>query len=544
METSSLRFKVATEEREFEQIHQLNYQTFVEEIPQHEPNEKRALVDKFHRENTYVIALDGGKLAGMVAVRGKRPFSLDQKLDNLDAYLPSGCSPCEIRLLSVDKNYRRSRVFYGLMTTLARYSREQGYDFAVISGTLRQTKLYKHIGFQPFGPLVGTPDALYQPMYMGLERFVRRSADFFRSTSVPLAAEELVNLLPGPVRLSRKVRRSFAEAPVSHRSHAFMQDFDQARHLLCELVGAEHVQIFTGSGTLANDVVAAQLCLLSGRGLVLQNGEFGRRLVDHAVRWGLDFDTVDKEWGGFFRRDEVEPALDRHDYEWLWCTHCETSTGILNDRAMLQDACAGRGVRLCLDCISSIGAVPVDLSGLYLATCVSGKALRSFPGLSMVFHNHAVEPRPGRLPRYLDLGTYAARGGVPYTIPSNLVYALLTALKSFGDRDIFGEIRRTSAWLRGELRSIGYRVVAPDEHAAPGVVTIAVPPGVDSEEIGRAIERVGYLLSYRSEYLLERGWLQVCLMGELDHDQLESLVDVFRDLTAELSTNDAERKLA
>ena len=31
-------FKFATEDWEFEEIHRLNYKTFVEEIPQHPPN--------------------------------------------------------------------------------------------------------------------------------------------------------------------------------------------------------------------------------------------------------------------------------------------------------------------------------------------------------------------------------------------------------------------------------------------------------------------------------------------------------------------------
>ena len=84
----SLKFKIATEDWEFAQIHHLNYQTFVEEIPQHAANPDHALVDKFHRENTYIICLDRGQVVGMIAVRDRRPFSLDAKLNNLDAYLP------------------------------------------------------------------------------------------------------------------------------------------------------------------------------------------------------------------------------------------------------------------------------------------------------------------------------------------------------------------------------------------------------------------------------------------------------------------------
>src|ERR1051326_7383292 len=97
-----LVFKTASEDWEFEEIHRLNYKTFAEEIPQHQRSPTQRLVDKFHSQNTYLISLSGRKLAGMLAVRGDRPFSLDQKLEKLDSYLPSGRKICEIALLAVE----------------------------------------------------------------------------------------------------------------------------------------------------------------------------------------------------------------------------------------------------------------------------------------------------------------------------------------------------------------------------------------------------------------------------------------------------------
>jgi hypothetical protein len=47
-----LIYKIATEAHEFELIYQLNYRTFVEEIPQHAPNPEGYLIDRFHDENT------------------------------------------------------------------------------------------------------------------------------------------------------------------------------------------------------------------------------------------------------------------------------------------------------------------------------------------------------------------------------------------------------------------------------------------------------------------------------------------------------------
>ena len=165
----SLVFKVASEPREFEQIHELNYQTFVLESPQHQQNKNRKLVDKYHEENTYVICLRDDELQGMIALRDKRPLSLDHKLADMESYLPPFKRILEYRLLAVKQRHRNTGIFTGIMKMSFDIGFSSGYDIAVISGSTRQLRLYKHLGFKPFGPLVGTGDALYQPMYIDLD---------------------------------------------------------------------------------------------------------------------------------------------------------------------------------------------------------------------------------------------------------------------------------------------------------------------------------------------------------------------------------------
>lgn len=179
-----LEVRVATLPWEFEQIHRLNYRTFVEEIPQHPANPEGRLVDRYHSENTYLVAVvqhpnrDPNRewIVGMVAYRARRPFSLDGKLERLDDYLPSDCSPCEIRLLAVTPEYRRSRVCASLLESVGALAIEQGHDVALISATTRQLRLYAHLGFTPFGPLVGTAAAPFQPMLLTVATYQERRA--------------------------------------------------------------------------------------------------------------------------------------------------------------------------------------------------------------------------------------------------------------------------------------------------------------------------------------------------------------------------------
>ncbi len=551
-----LVFKSANEDWEFEQIHRLNYKTFVEEIPQHHPSATRRLVDKFHAENTYLIGLQNQKLVGMLAVRGNRPFSLDQKLPDLDVHLPRGRTICEIRLLALEKKFRGARggqILQGILALLWQHGVEKGYDLAIISGTTRQFRLYQHLGFVPFGPVVGSGDAQFQPMYVTLETFEVTAREFLRSSPARSFQPSAVNFLPGPVAIRREVRRAFEQAPESHRGDSFKKDFQSARQILCELVRARNVGVFMGSGTLANDVVAGQLSLLGGRGLILSNGEFGERLVDQARRFSLKFDALKFDWGQPLDLAMVEkkyfganPEARSRGHQsahsslagsqsrltpaatvprWLWCTHCETSTGLLADLSALKELCARHGTRLCLDCISTIGTMPVDLTGVYLASGSSGKGLRAYPGLSMVFYHHDAPAAPDKLPRYLDLGFNAQHDGTPFTFSSNLLHALHAAVKRVNWERRFAETAEWSAWLRARLAETGLNLIGNGALLSPAVITMALPAEMNSTKIGEAMQEAGYLLSCNSGYLRRKNWIQVCFMGEGTQEKVVALAN-------------------
>jgi aspartate aminotransferase-like enzyme/GNAT superfamily N-acetyltransferase len=526
---SDLVFKIAETPEEIEQIHRLNYETFVEEIPQHHRNPERRLVDRFHDENTYLIALHEGKLVGMMAARGNRPFSLDLKLENLDSYLPEHTSICEFRLLAVRPEYRGGKVLPGLMDLLNRYCIDHGHDLGIISGTTRQQKLYRHLGFKPFGPLVGTGDAVFQPMYLTVDAADRHSRPLLRLSRLAQSGVQTVSFLPGPVSIAPEVQAAFAALPISHRGDTFQALLETIKTRLRAHTGAAHLEILTGSGTTANDAVAAQLSLLPGRGLILSNGEFGDRLLDHASRFGLDFKPVRTEWGEAFDFERIAGVVEAAQPAWIWTVHCDTSTGVINDLGALKQIARAAGAKLALDCIGSIGTIPLDLGGVFLATATSGKGLASYAGLGIVFSDHVPVSNP-RLPRSLDLGYFAEQRGVPFTLLSNHLAALNVALDRLDRPDHFAGIAAFGTRVRQALEAAGFRIVAAPEVSSPAVLTIAIEPQRSAEDLGDALVNAGFLTSYQSIYLRSRNWIQVCLMGtvtECDIDRLVELLEKF-----------------
>jgi GNAT superfamily N-acetyltransferase len=170
MAASKLRVKVASEPWELEQVHRLNYRTFVEEIPQHAANAERSLADRLLGRSVCYVCLEGRRVRGMIAICGERPFSLDAKIGNVDDLLPPHSGVCEVRLLAVEKEDRRGLVFVALMEAVLRHARKCGYDLAVLSGAASRRRLYDHLGCVPIGPPLGTPAAPYQGMYLAWDR--------------------------------------------------------------------------------------------------------------------------------------------------------------------------------------------------------------------------------------------------------------------------------------------------------------------------------------------------------------------------------------
>lgn len=533
-ERELLQFKLANEEWEFDAIHGLNYRTFVEEIPQHPPNPQRRLIDRFHAENHYVIALSGRRLVGMVAVRGQRPFSLDAKVPDLDRHLPAGSRPVEVRLLAVAPEFRRTAVFTSLFGYAAQHCLAAGYDLTVISATTRQLKLYRHLGFTAFGPLVGTAAASYQPMLLTRENLLRIAAKSpalgkvlgERSAPTPRAP---LNLLTGPVQTTPAVNAAFAQPAISHRSPEFSAQINDVRRRLCALTAAADVQILPGSGSLANAVVAAQLALRDTPGLVLANGEFGERLAAEARRARLPFDTLLLPWGAAFDLATVEAharTLPRGG--WVWFVHHETSTGMTNPLDALKTIARRHSLNLCADCMSSIGSQPVDLRGVHLATAASGKGLGAYPGLALVFHDYTPRSEPERLPGYLDLGHWAAHASVPHTHSSNLVSALAAALRENSPARL-ARIRENATWLRSVIGAHGFTPVAPAASASPSVITLELPAHLASARLGEELERRGFALNFRSPHLLTRNWIQIALFGNPSRAELERFVAALAD---------------
>ena len=531
--------RLAASADELAQLHQLNCRAFVHELPQHDDPGNGQLVDKFHDKNTYFAAFDRDRAVGMLAVHDRPPFSIADRLDDPALLEQLGPRPLEVRLLAIEPAHRRHALFAGLLFAVYQYAHDAGYTHMLISGVVGRVRMYQRLGFRALGPPVRSGEVLFVPMVAALDHLPQRVLQYaarLRDRLTPLRCDpppKPIALTPGPAQLSPAVARALAADPLSHRSGKFAESFTGVRNALGSLVGLD-AALFCASGTLANDVVAATLAAdrRLRTGLILVNGEFGRRLVRQGHRAGLRFSVLRWRWGQPWQLDRVEQCLGRRpDVDWVWAVHLESSTGMLNDVATLGELVRRQGRHLCLDCISSLGAVPVDLSGVHLATGVANKSLGGVAGVSMVFARPQALAHVSRrrIPPYLDLVDALAARGPRYTFPSSPLLALEAALEVYADParraarfDHYAEMGR---YIRRQLALLGLPPLVAAPQACPVITTFDL--GAKGMH-GRFIERCrdfGYAVGGESGYLRRRNWCQLATMGDLSIDACRPLFD-------------------
>lgn len=533
-------FRPAATEDELDQLHRLNYRTFIREIPQHDDNGTGVLVDKFHDKNIYIVGLLGRRVIGMIALHDQPPFSAAGKLAD-PAVLDNLAGPLlEVRLLAIEPGQRHRMVFAGLGWLTYQYGEAGGYSHLLISGVDGQLDMYRRLGFAPLGPAVESGRARFVPMAMSIEhpptQFLRAIARY-RSRIDRLGFQTTgrrVSFLPGPVQLAPQVAEAANRPAISHRGEQFVHLYQRVRAELSSLVGDVACALFCGSGTLANDVVAASLSAdpTIRRGLILVNGEFGQRLVNQAKRFGLSFDVLDWPWGRPWALTQVADTLDQTDQiNWIWAAHLETSTGMINDLPPLIKLANQRHVRVCLDCVSSVGAAPTDLSGVYLASGTSGKSLGAVAGLAIVFCSpEALDNiNSDRLPNYLDVASAMKVSGPRFTMASSGLLALAGALEDYQTpkrRSVrFAHYAAMGRVVRRELLELGLTPLVDGTLAAPVITTFTPPPGVKADQLLEHCRQGGYELAGDSQYLRDRGWVQIATMGNVTLDDCRNLFD-------------------
>ena len=138
---------------------------------------------------------------------------------------------------------------------------------------------------------------------------------------------------PGPTQVPWQVLEKMAEPLVHHRTEEFRTIFREAvANLQYVYKTKSPVLILTASGSGAMEAAMVNITRPGEKALVTVVGKFSERWRELGQAYGLDLVLLEDKWGNPIDPDRVKTALEQNpDIDIVFTTHCETSTGVLQD---------------------------------------------------------------------------------------------------------------------------------------------------------------------------------------------------------------------
>ncbi|MFA4028631.1 MAG: hypothetical protein GDYSWBUE_000656 [Candidatus Fervidibacterota bacterium] len=316
----------------------------------------------------------------------------------------------------------------------------------------------------------------------------------------------------GPSDVDPKVLRALSHPPIGHLDPLFLCVMDEVREMLRIVFQTRNKLTFpiSGTGSAGMEACFVNAVEPGDKVMVFVNGYFGGRMCEMVERIGGELIVIDCEWGRGFEQDEMCKLIRRHAPKVVAVVHAETSTGVLQPLDEVYKAVRDVDALLIVDCVTSLGGVPVfvDKWGWDMAYSGTQKCLGCPPGLAPVtFSDRGVERIRKRRHKpaswYYDamlISTYWGEDrAYHHTAPINMVYALREALKLLLEEGLQERWRRhaqNGEALAAGLEAMGLKLFVPKEYRIPCLIAVCVPEGVDEAKVR------GYLLN---EFNIEIG---------------------------------------
>jgi alanine-glyoxylate transaminase / serine-glyoxylate transaminase / serine-pyruvate transaminase len=168
---------------------------------------------------------------------------------------------------------------------------------------------------------------------------------------------------PGPSPVHPRVMRALGAPVLGHLDPELLRLVDQTRGLLRDAfrTSNELTLAVSGTGMAGMEAVLGSLLEPGDRLVVCAAGFFGQRMAELSGRMGVEVTKVEKEWGEVFAPEEVEAAVAAAKPKAVAIVHAETSTGALQPMEGLGEIAHRHDALLVVDCVTSLGGVPVLL---------------------------------------------------------------------------------------------------------------------------------------------------------------------------------------
>lgn len=337
---------------------------------------------------------------------------------------------------------------------------------------------------------------------------------------------------PGPSGAHPAVLKAMTSPILGHLDPEFIRIMDECRDMLRSVMRTENDFTLATPGTGTSGMEAAVMNLVEpgDRVVIGVCGYFGARIVEMAERAGGVVTRVDAPWGSPVDPEALRAAVRQAGgaVKVLAVVHAETSTGVRQPMEDVSAVAQEAGALLLVDCVTSLGGVPVEVDAWAADAVYSGtqKCLSAPPGVAPITLSEralqAVRARETPCNSwYLDLGLldsyWGERHSYHHTAPISMIYALHAALAlvlTEGLEARWARHERNGRALQAGLEAMGLALHADAAVRLPVLTTVRIPEGVNDMEVrGALLQRNSIEIGGGLGDLRGKVW-RVGLMGE------------------------------
>jgi alanine-glyoxylate transaminase/serine-glyoxylate transaminase/serine-pyruvate transaminase len=336
---------------------------------------------------------------------------------------------------------------------------------------------------------------------------------------------------PGPSGAHPRVLTARTAPILGHLDPAFLRIMDDCNDMLRDVMGTANRITLATPGTGTSGMEAAVMNLVEPGDTVVVGvcGYFGERIAVMAERAGGEVIRVQSPWGSPTDLPGVEAAVRAAgNVKLIGIVHAETSTGAQTPVEPFAKLAKEAGALLLVDCVTSLGGVPVTVDAWGADAVYSGtqKCLSAPPGMAPLTMSprawDAIKAREVPCNSwYLDLSLLEAywdeRRAYHHTAPISMVYALHEALALVLDEGLerrWTRHERNGRALQAGLEAMGLVLHADAGYRLPVLTTVRIPEGVnDAETRGALLNRNSIEIGGGLGDLRAKVW-RIGLMGE------------------------------
>jgi len=167
---------------------------------------------------------------------------------------------------------------------------------------------------------------------------------------------------PGPSQIAPRVLRACATPLLGYLDPEYIGLMDETQALLRYVFQTENswTMCVPGTGMAGMEAALINVAEPGDDVVVCVNGVFGERMVEVARRAGVRVTRVDAAWGTAVQPEQVAEALGGVKAKAVAIVHAETSTGVLQPLEEIGRLAHEAGALLVVDCVTSLGGMPVD----------------------------------------------------------------------------------------------------------------------------------------------------------------------------------------